>query len=163
MQQPYAPRDAVHELLVHQDFALDLARRLVGDVHGAEDLVQQAWLRALRCPPREDRGLRGWVVRVVVNLSRSRYRSMERHRRAELFAGAPEAADARAEMDAAELRAELDQALARISERQREAIRLRYYEGLPPREIARWLGVPLETVYTRLQRGLRGMRELLGD
>ena len=156
------PEDNVHHLLQHEKFALDLARRLVGDPHGAEDLVQQAWLRALQTPPRENRGLRAWVSRVLVNLARSRYRAIERHRRIEIEAGVSEAAAESGELDAAELRATLDQALERISAIQREAIRLRYYEGLPPRAIARRLDVPLETVYTRLQRGLRELRAVLG-
>src|SRR5262245_21003652 len=115
------PETRVHQLLQHQDFALDLARRLARDVHGAEDLVQQAWLRALRSPPRDDRGLRGWVARVVVNLSRSRYRADERLRRAELFAGAPETGEPGNDLDAAELREVMELALGRIGERHREA------------------------------------------
>ncbi len=152
----------IHELLRHERFALRFARRVAGDPHSAEDLVQQAWLRAIQSPPR-NWALQGWVRRVVVNLARSRYRARERREQVERFAvGGQEAVVSSAAAEAAELRAVLDCALDRISEPNREAIRLRYSEGLQPREIALHLGVPLETVYTRLQRGLRDLRRVLG-
>jgi RNA polymerase sigma factor (sigma-70 family) len=53
-------------------------------------------------------------------------------------------------------------AVLSLSEPIRSTIVLRYLEDLPPREVARRLGVPIETVRSRSRRGLEDMRATLG-
>src|SRR6185503_19065657 len=55
-----------------------LARALVGDAHLAEDLVQDAWVMALRKPPRTPGALGAWLVTVAQRLSRNAGRSSAR-------------------------------------------------------------------------------------
>ena len=51
--------------------------------------------------------------------------------------------------------------MRRLAEPFRGTVLLRYFEGLPPREIARTTGVELETVKSRLKRGLQQLRTSL--
>jgi RNA polymerase sigma-70 factor (ECF subfamily) len=54
-------------------------------------------------------------------------------------------------------------ALAEIPEAQRQALELAYFDGLSQSEIAGKLGVPLGTIKTRMQLGMRKMRERLRE
>ena len=60
------------ELLSQTQWLRQLARSLVKE--GADDLVQDAWIAALRSPPRGERGLRPWLRTVVTNAARLRWR-----------------------------------------------------------------------------------------
>ncbi len=62
-----------------QRFVWGLCYRLTGSAADADDLVQEALLRAIECPPPREGNLRAWVARVAVNLGRDRLR--ERRRR----------------------------------------------------------------------------------
>jgi RNA polymerase sigma-70 factor (ECF subfamily) len=62
-----------------------------------------------------------------------------------------------------EVRARVQQALARLSEGDREVLVLRHLERLPTAEIAEVLGLSEGAVYTRHVRALRRLRQLLGD
>jgi RNA polymerase sigma factor (sigma-70 family) len=57
----------------------------------------------------------------------------------------------------------LGDAVGNIAEPFRTTLRLRYYEGLEPTEIARRLGLPASTVRRRHQIGLRRLRDGLGE
>lgn len=61
-----------------------------------------------------------------------------------------------------ERRGHLHTALKGLSEAQRRAIELAFYEGLSHTQIARRLEVPLGTIKTRIRTGLRRLREILG-
>ncbi|MBL8897033.1 MAG: sigma-70 family RNA polymerase sigma factor, partial [Planctomycetes bacterium] len=141
-----------------------LARALLRDEHGADELVQDAWVRALEQPPRKGLLARGWW-RAVLRRAAHRRGVRERARRAREIAVAR--AEALPPADRARERAEIAQrvtaAVAALEEPFRTAIALRYLEELPPRVIARQLGVPLATVKSRLARGLRSLREQLAN
>lgn len=148
-------------LLAHQAWMRKLAARLARDAGEAEDLVQDAWVAALK-----ERGpvadVAGWLATVLRNSARSL-------RRGEARATAREAATARTERlpasDAVVARMQeqrvLLAALDALEEPYRTTILLRFYEELPPRVIARRTGVPVETVKTRLKRGLARLRAAL--
>ena len=57
------------QLLQHSQWAQSLARHLVGDAAEAEDLVQDAWMAALKGPPPEG-AIRPWLGGVMRNLAR---------------------------------------------------------------------------------------------
>lgn len=154
-----APIDA---LLAHADWTRALARRLIRDAHLADDLAQSAWVAAMESPPSPDRPLRRWIAAVL------RSRAVD-HRRRAASAALREAASARREaqpstLDVVErlaIQRSLVEALARLEEPYRTAILLRFFEGLPPREIARRTAAPVATVRTRLARGIERLRALL--
>src|SRR5690242_10646816 len=71
----------VRELLAHGTWLRRLARAIVRDADAAEDLVQDAWVVALKEPALASRSsLRAWLATVVRNLARERARSDARRR-----------------------------------------------------------------------------------
>lgn len=137
-----------------------LALSLAGDEHAADDVLQDTFVRALVAPPpRRDR-IGGWLTRVArgfaVDRRRSEARRAERERR--YAAERPEAFDAEARGEVA--RAVIEAVVA-LREPYKTTVLLRYFDGLPPREIAARLGVSVATVDSRLQRAHALLRERL--
>lgn len=149
-------------LLAHADWAHALARQLVQDVAAADDVVQEAWLAALRSPPDTGGPMRPWLATVLRNTAgQLRRRSASRSRR-EKAAARPEALPSAAELveKAESQRGLVDKVLA-LPAPYRETILLRYFENASAADIARRLDVPAATVRWRLQKGLALLRELL--
>ena len=84
---------SVTELLAHQTLVRSLARALVRDEHEADDLAQEAWVRALHSPPVHPGAIRTWFRRVIGNLWKNRLRSLERTTAREREAARPEVSD----------------------------------------------------------------------
>ena len=156
----------IEELLRHRAWVQRLARSLVRDPASAEDLEQEAWVTALERPPSRTEGMAGtraWLGRVLRNRAIDRGRARAR-REAHESAGArtraePSAADAVAR---AETHRRVVDAVMELEEPLRTAVVLRFFDGLPPREVARQTGVPTETARTRIGRGVSRLRERLG-
>ena len=153
-------------VLPHLDAAFNLARWLTRNDHDAEDVVQEAMLRAFRFLD----GLRGeakpWLLAIVRNscftwlqvnrpaeLSGFDDRSVEPHLVDE---STPEALAVR-QCD----RRMLNEALAALSAQFREALILRELEDLSYKDIARITDAPIGTVMSRLARGRRLLAESL--
>ena len=136
-----------------------------GDRAVAEDLLADTFERVLRARRRFDprKGSRKtWVYSIALNLLRDQLRRREAEARAVERAHEPTPAGAGPLQQVAE-RDELARALAQLSEEEREAIALRYGGDLTVPEIARLTGEKLTTVEGRVYRGLRRLRDLLGD
>jgi RNA polymerase sigma-70 factor (ECF subfamily) len=152
----------MNELVSHAGFLRALARGMLADEHLAEDVVQQAFLRALARPPAERGFLRAWLARVVRNLALDARLGAERRAQRER-------AVARDVVDLAHERATLELALQRevaaglseLDEPYRTVVHLRYFRGLSPAGIAAELGVPPKTVETRLTRAHARLRQRL--
>src|SRR5687768_5904430 len=71
------------ELLAQADWLGALARRLVTDPSGADDVVQETWVSALRNPPERERALRPWLAKVARNIARMQHRGEASRRRRE--------------------------------------------------------------------------------
>jgi RNA polymerase sigma-70 factor (sigma-E family) len=154
--------------LQHADAAVRLAYLLTRDHALSEDLVQEAFVRLagrlvhLRDPGAFDAYLR----RTVVNLSHSHFRRkrverayLERTRRAT----DTRTADSRFEGSLEDSEA-MWRALGRLSERQRAALVLRFYEDLPERQVAEILNCRPGTVKSLVSRGLETLRnEIRGE
>ena len=147
------------ELLTQASWLRHLAARLAGAA--ADDVVQDTWIAALRHPPTTDRPVRPWLVRVVRNAARFRWRSdaNRRQRETALVAETETATPTSEELLA---RHELQQLLARLvtelDEPFRSTILLRYAEGLEPSQIARRLNIPAGTIRWRLKEALERLR-----
>jgi RNA polymerase sigma factor (sigma-70 family) len=164
-------RQARFEALVmpHLPAAYDLARWLVGGSPEAQDVVQEACVRALR----GFEGLRGddarpWLLAIVRNCA---LRHIARRQRAanviafdEALHGHAEAASQPGPERQAEARAAgraLHDALDELPPAFREAVVLRELHGLSYREIAQVQDVPAGTVMSRLARGRALLRAAL--
>lgn len=161
------------EALVHLDSLYRLALRLSGNEADAEDLVQEAMLRAYRSWDRYTPGTnaKGWLLTILRHLFINEYRRKRRH---------PESVD----LDTIEPFALLDEkqeedpqtaffdrivdeevlrAVDQLPEAFREAVMLSDVEGLSYEEIAKVLEVPVGTVKSRLYRGRRQLQSKLHE
>ena len=158
---PPFPNDP-EELLAHDPFVRGVARRLLADEHRVDDVVQETWLAALRRGPGPGGSLRAWLATVARHFAiDARRRDAAREAR-ERAAARPETAPSMDEIYAREaIRRRLIDAVAALPEATRAVFLLRFFDGLPPRKIAGRLGLPVETVKTRLKRGLEAVRARL--
>ena len=153
----------ISPLLPH---ALQLARRLLRNEQDAEDLVQDTCLRALERIEQHD-GLRQfspWFMRMLTNLGLNRQES-RRVRSAEplseLTPSAGSLPDAMAER--AEVRSRFAEAVARLSDRQRQVIMLHEVEGWTTTDIGAELQLSQPTIRWHLHDARRSLRAALGD
>lgn len=139
------------------------ARRLVGqllaitgDLQEAEDVVQEAFVRAWRRWPQLDGydAPEAWVRRVAINLARNRFRRARRQLAALIRHGPPGDVPALTAEEVA-----VTEALRHLSRPQREALVLYHLIGLSVGEVAGELGVPVGTVKARLARGRRALAQ----
>jgi RNA polymerase sigma-70 factor (ECF subfamily) len=138
------------------------ARNLTRNPHDADDVVQIAIERALTRLNQwhRDARLDSWLFRIVRNAWIDEMRS--RARRDALFA--PEEAGEAigvAAIDREVDRLSVEAAMARLPEEQRLAVSLVLVEGLPYKEAALVLDVPIGTLTSRLARGREALRVML--
>ncbi|AWW42710.1 RNA polymerase sigma factor [Streptomyces sp. AS58] len=129
-----------------------------GDRHAAEDLLQNALIKAAGRWHRIEEP-EAYVRQVLYRQQISRWR-LKWPRRELSVADPPEPAAGRDTTSSAELRLVLRQALARLTDRQRTVLVLRYFEDLPEAEVARLLGCSVGTVRSTTHRSLARLRAL---
>ena len=173
-----ADLDGSFETLVrtYQDRLYGFGLRLTGSPRDAEEIVQDAFVRAYRALARYPAErvatlrVRAWLFQIAVNVARNRLRG-GRLREVPLAPSAEDAAtiepadDARYAPDAVverdEARDELARKVAALPERYRVAVVLRHVEGLRYHEIACVLGQPVGTVKANVHRGVALLRRAL--
>lgn len=136
-------------------FVRALIRRFVADPQLAEDLAQDTWLAALRHASGAGFFERAWLGTVARNFVFQALRG--KARRAAREQAVARALEVEPDDDVAldvELRRRVLAAVDTLDEPYRSVIRLRFFEDLPPTQIAERLGQPVETVRTRLKRAL---------
>jgi len=157
--QTHPPSRSIEALLAESAWVRALAARLVGP-DDADDLTQETWLRAVGRPPASDRPLRPWLATVMRNLVRQR--AEKRRERSRERALQPAGSD---EPDVWLERLERQELLSRLvrelPDEERDAVLLRFYEGLDSRAVARRLGRPTGTVRWLQKRALDRLRERL--
>ena len=122
----------------------------------AEDIVQEVFVRLIKKRPdfNDSRHEKAWLIRVAINLSRSRLRELSR--RSELC-NEPAASPLPEDSD-------LLEAVLTLPEKYRTAIHLYYYEGYSIAACADILRLPAATVGTRLSRARAMLKKILeGD
>jgi RNA polymerase sigma-70 factor (ECF subfamily) len=150
------------QLLAHAGWMHALAARLLADPTAADDVVQDAWIAALRYAPSTEKPLEPWLARAVRNFAWKRRRSDVRRAEHEQRAATPEPVvtpDHTAER--IERQRVLVDAVAALDEPFRTTLVLHYFEGQTSAEIARTQRVPAGTVRWRLKRGLDELRARL--
>ncbi|HET6202720.1 MAG TPA: sigma-70 family RNA polymerase sigma factor [Planctomycetota bacterium] len=154
--------EPLERLLAHEPFVRALARSLIEDAALAEDAAQDAWVAALEGAPAGLRSPKAWLARVVRNFAFRSGRAAGRRARRERGAARPEALPSTEEIvGREEARRRLVETVLSLEEPYRRTVLLRYFEALPPREIARRSGIPVGTVGTRLRRAHARLRERL--
>jgi RNA polymerase sigma-70 factor (ECF subfamily) len=148
---------------LNQDVLLRaIARGLLRDEHLADDAVQETWLTYLRGRRRRPRSLTRLLRKITHDHAVDIIRTNDRRRDSEALCPRPEASlSADEETHLAQVKRQLADAVESLAPRYRTALKLRYYEDLPPREISRRLGIPVETVHTHHKRGLELLRQRL--
>jgi RNA polymerase sigma-70 factor (ECF subfamily) len=147
--------------------AYRVARGVLRNEADAEDVAQEALLRAYRCFDRlrDPLRFRGWLVRIVFRLALDRARSAKRRelRETEWAQPARRAAQPNAEELAAssEFQAHFDRAMEALPEKLRLVLLLAAMEGHTLEEVAGMLGLPVGTVKSRLFVGRKKLAEKL--
>jgi RNA polymerase sigma-70 factor (ECF subfamily) len=150
------------ELLAHSDFIKALAYRLVMDEQRAADIEQLTWIAALEAPLEPKKPVRSWLSRIVRNFARIAYREEQlRKARENLIPIATEIPSPDEIATREEARRELLDAVLSLDEPYRTTIVGCYYKEQTHREVAEQLGIPVETVRTRLKRGLKKLKHKL--
>jgi len=158
---PHSSPDSIDELLTHKDWVSSLARSLASDQETAEDISQEAWLAALKNPPRPETS-RAWFCQVLRSQATRQTRRDSMRRDRERQSVSPEGSHhSGAAQERAQMLQQVVEMTLELEEPYRGAILMRYIEELPPRDIALRLGVPLNTVTSRLQRALEQLRQKL--
>ena len=149
-----------------QDAAIRTARRLLGGDSAAEDVTQEAFLRAYKGLPRfrGDASLRTWFFRILI-------REVQRHKRWQVLRRIW-STDSTSEMDLpaahrpsgdSALRRRIETAVDELPQRQREAFVLVHLEQFTVKEAAEMLGVTLGTAKVHIHRATKALRQSLGD
>lgn len=163
---------------VYQDRLFSFALRLTSRREDAEEIAQDAFVRAYRAlatyPAERIRAmaLRAWLYQITLNVTRNRLRGKKvklvslDHPLSPRGDTAWEAQDAEAKRpdaryEASRRRADMASLVAGLPERYRAPILLRYVEGLPLEEVARVLGQPVGTAKSNVHRGVNALREAL--
>ncbi|MDP9011040.1 MAG: RNA polymerase sigma factor [Pseudomonadota bacterium] len=156
-------RENVHEQLAALVPRLRrFARNLVRNQDDADDVVQMALERALKnlAQWRSDARLDSWLFKIVRNAWIDEVRS--RVRRNKVFVGEEAGEDIGSDpMEQATEAMSVQWAMARLPEDQRTAVSLVLVEGLPYKEAAEVLDIPMGTLTSRLARGRATLQALL--
>lgn len=144
----------------HSRSAVRLAYLLTGDIHCAEDIVQDAFVKlAGRFRHLADvANFEHYLNRIVLNLSRDHFRRLRVQRRY-LAREEAEAKTSSTEPISLEDQTVLMQALRKLSSRQRAAVVLRYYRDLSEQQIADTLDCSVGAVKSLLLRGKEKLRD----
>lgn len=140
------------------------ALELTGTLADAEDVVQDAFYRALQELDRfeEGRRFRPWFFTILRNLGRNRLAHRERRGEVSLtWSVQSDRADPSEEAQRRELEDRLLRAVEDLPERQRACFRLCALEGYEAREVAEMLGIAPPTVRTHLHRAREALRPAL--
>jgi RNA polymerase sigma-70 factor, ECF subfamily len=150
----------------HSRAAYSLSYRMMGDRQAAEDLTQDAFLKAWRSAGgyRSDRGsVRTWLLSIVHNRGIDLLRSLASRRRTqdsvERSAPRSQPSEAFAETWRNRQREQIREALGTLPAEQVKILELAYFSGYTHVEISNLLDIPLGTVKGRMRLGLKKIRD----
>ncbi|MFH1502228.1 MAG: sigma-70 family RNA polymerase sigma factor [Candidatus Eisenbacteria bacterium] len=159
----------------YSDFVYTVVLRVVGSAEDAEDVAQEAFVRAHRALPRfrGDSKFSSWLYRIAVNRALTHLKRRSRRPATVEMTMSPrveaEVRSHRAAEDperlvlTEEFRARVRDAVATLPPRYRAAVTLFYLEERSYKEVADALGVPMGTLKTHLHRARAMLRRELAD
>ncbi len=145
-----------------------IAVKSLGSAEAAEEAVQEAWVRIHnRIGELQDpEAFGGWATRVTLSRINDEFRARARERTARegladirRAMGSPPESMSRSERE--DLARVLRDAMASLDEPHRNVFVMREVEGMPHAEIARTLGIPEGTVWSRLSYARKSLRDYL--
>ncbi len=165
--------DEAFRVLVERESAnvMGLCRRMLGDPYEAEDVAQEAFLRAYRSLPtyRGEGPFGAWVWRIAVRLAAARLKQRPAELRADptrdegWLVDLDPGTDPVGNVLGEEQRREVAAAIATLPEAQRRVVSMRFYSDHSLEQISSVTGAPVGTVKSRLHRGLATLRRRLGS
>lgn len=147
------------------DMVLRLAAARMGNAADADDVFQTVFLRLFQhgIRFRDDEHAKAWLLRVTINCCNDAHRTPWKRQRS---AFDEDAAEAIAAPEPGQVNEEqldqLEAALANLSDKQRTAVHLHYFEGYSTDEIAQITGERPATVRSHLHRARKALRLDLG-
>ncbi|WP_071458841.1 RNA polymerase sigma factor SigW [Bacillus massilinigeriensis] len=168
-------QNAYEEIVeLYRDKVFQLCYRMLGDRYEAEDIAQEAFIRAYINIKSFNQNLKfsSWIYRIATNLciDRIRKKKPDYYLDAEVPGTeglnmysqvSADTARPEVELESLELRDEVQKQIAMLPEKYRSAIVLKYIEELSLNEISEILDLPLGTVKTRIHRGREALRQQL--
>lgn len=152
----------LHRRCAHRVFAACM--KVLGKVHDAEDVSQQAWMQAWRKLPglREPKAFRSWVARIARNLATNYRMGHNRRYRTDYeptwLADTRDPSEPVVQSESVEA---VRAAVARLSPRYKAVVVQFYFEDATYLEMAAALGIPLGTVKSRLSKARKVLADLL--
>jgi RNA polymerase sigma-70 factor, ECF subfamily len=149
---------------VHEDRLYRLARRLVASSGDAEDLVQEAFLRAatsLRSAPAGRAREEAWLVRILVNIRRDQWRRTAVRKRAAVMLRADVSTSGPDVESALIDKQAVWRALDVLHPRRRAILVMHELEGMSRSAIASLLGITVMTVRWNLSMARRDLKQIL--
>lgn len=152
----YRPEDFEAVVTKHENRLYRTALAITGNICDAEEIVQEAFLRAYKKAPEfeSEEHEKAWLIRVTVNLCLSRLRSPWRKRTERLLDSYPASEPEQHEL--------LEQIMA-LPARHRTVIHLFYYEGYSIKDISGLTGQKESTVKSYLTRARQRLKSVLKE
>jgi RNA polymerase sigma factor (sigma-70 family) len=152
----------------HHEGVRQFVTRATGSGADADDITHEAFLTLGKIAGRYDgrASARPFLLGIAAQLVRRRKRGIGRFAQAlsslaDTFMGSPGARTPEEAASTSEDMRRFDEALGRLTEEKRLAFLLVEREGLPGEEVARMLGIPVNTVWTRLHHARSDLRKAL--
>ncbi|MFC4737973.1 RNA polymerase sigma factor SigW [Bacillus daqingensis] len=170
-------QDAFAELVdLYKDKVFHIAYRMLGNAHEAQDVSQEAFLRAYTNIESydENRKFSTWIFRIATNLSIDRIRRKKPDFHLEDQVGGTDNLDYHSQFAAdidlpedqvvkLEMQQWIQDEIMALPPKYRSAIILKYLEDLSLKEISEVMNLPVATVKTRIHRGREALRKRLGQ
>ncbi|NMB33556.1 MAG: RNA polymerase sigma factor [Clostridium sp.] len=152
----YRPKDFEMVVVRHENRLYRIALSITGNISDADDIVQEAFLRAYEKAPEFESGEheKAWLIRVTINLCKSRLRSPWHRRIVPLLDSYPASEPEQHE---------LMEQIMELPRKYRTVIHLYYYEGYSIKDISGLTGQRNSTVRSQLTRARQKLKSFLKE
>lgn len=149
----------------HQRGVLRLSMRFIKDVDGAQDVVQEAFIKAYeKLHLFEGRSaFKSWLYQIAVNTARNKLRENRYNHMDIDFVPLGVAARAESDMVHSVVTEMLQHEVAKLPFKQKTALMLRVYEDMSFAEIAEIMGCPYDTAKANYRHGLMKLKDALSS